>query len=100
MLIVCLIELVILAHLGYELFELLDFQPVLERLVSDLPHLGWQVWLLELLTGHRDAFLIELKESFNELQEEKIVVIDERGETGLGVESGAARMSLISDFIT
>lgn len=100
MLIVCFIELVVLAHLGDELFELFDFELVLEGLVGDLPNLGRQVRLFELLVGHRDALLVELKVCFNELQEEEIIVVDEGGQPGLGVQSGAAGVALVGDFFS
>lgn len=76
-LIVGFVELVILSHLGDELLELLDLLPIFQGLVGDHPHLSGQVGLLELLVGHGDALLVELKESFHELKEEKVVVVDE-----------------------
>ncbi len=97
--IVLFIQLEILGVLCNILLKLLDSLATLHRLVSYLPHLDLEIGLLELFVGHGNALFIEFEVGFNKLHEKEIVVVDEGGESGLGVQSGAVRVTLVSYFL-
>jgi hypothetical protein len=98
-LVVGLIGFVVLAELAYVLLELSYFLAVLEGLGCDLSHLGEQVVVLDFFGGQGDALLVELEEGGDKLEEEEVVVADEAGDAGFGVESGAVGVAFVGDFV-
>ncbi len=100
MLIVALVELQVLAHLMNVLFKLFDFLSVFDRLSGDLSHLCRHIGVFKFVVGHGKAVFIELKESFNKLKEEEVVVVEKGVDSVLGVDGGAVGVAFIGDFIS
>ncbi len=100
MLIVSLVKFEVVTSFDDELLELLYLLPVFKGRIYDLPHLKGQALILKFVLSHGHALLVEAEESLYKLQEEEIVVADERRKPILGVKSGTAGVSLIGDFVS
>lgn len=99
-LIVGLVQLVVLTHLVDVFLEILQLLTALQGLVGDLPHLSSHIGFLQLLRSDRDALLIESEKCLDEFKEEKIIVVDEGGQAGLGIGGGAVGVPLVRDFVS
>ena len=65
-----------------------------------MSHLSRQVGFFEFFWGEGSGLIIEFEESLSKLEEEEVVVVDEGGDAGLGVEGGVVGVSLVGDFVS
>ena len=86
-----------LSEVGLKLFDPLSILQLLgHELLGELLHIG----RFHLLIDEGEVLLVELEVGVHELHEEEVVVVDEGGQSRLGIEGGALRVALIGDLLS